>query len=78
MDYDDIINQFDRSCSCSNLSDTTFGVASECSAKDIGSKLMVHLEEKIKQLEANKEDNKVFQLPFILTKNSWIRNWPKI
>jgi hypothetical protein len=84
-DANDIINQFDRSCSCSNLSDTTFGVSNGCCAKDIVEKLMVQLkekderleankiqlEEKNKELEANKEEIKVFEFYIILTK-IWI------
>jgi hypothetical protein len=51
---DDFINQFDRSCSCSNLPDATFGVSTGCCAKDVVDKLMVQLKEKDEQLEANK------------------------
>jgi hypothetical protein len=82
---DDFINNFDRSCSCSNLSDTTFGVSNGCCAKDMVDKLMVQLkekdeqlEEKDKTLEANKEDIKVFEFPFMLTKNGLIATRQKI
>jgi hypothetical protein len=81
-DANDIINQFYRSCSCSNLSDTTFGVSNGCCAKEIVDKLMVQLkekdeqlkankiqlEEKNKELEANKEEIKVLEFYIILTK----------
>jgi hypothetical protein len=59
---DDIINEFDRSCSCSNLSDTTFGVSTGCCAKDVVEKLMVQLKEKDEQF---KENIKVCEFPFI-------------
>jgi hypothetical protein len=66
---DDVINQFDRSCSCSTLSDTTFGVSTGCCAKDIVDKLLVKLEEKDKQmeeikiqLEEKKQENKVLNV----------------
>jgi hypothetical protein len=65
---DDITNEFGRSCSCSTLSDTTFGVSTGCCAKDVIEKLMIELKEKDKALEANKENNKVFEFYFILTK----------
>jgi hypothetical protein len=79
---DAINNQFDRSCSCSNLSDTTFGVSNGCCAKDIVEKLMAQLKEKDerleankiqmaekdKELEANKEEIKVLEFYIILTK----------
>jgi hypothetical protein len=52
---DDIINEFGRSCSCSTLSDTTFGVSTECCSKDIVEKLLVQLEEKDKKLQENNQ-----------------------
>jgi hypothetical protein len=81
-DANDIINQFNRSCSCSNLPDATIGVSNGCCAKDTVEKMMVQLkekderleanktqlEEKNKELEANKEEIKVFEYYIILTK----------
>jgi hypothetical protein len=49
----DILNEFDRFCSCSTLSDIV-----GC-AKDIVDKLMVQLKEKDKQLDENKKANEV-------------------
>jgi hypothetical protein len=48
---DDNTNGFDRSCSCSTLSDATSGVSTGCCAKDIVDKLMAQLKEKDKELE---------------------------
>jgi hypothetical protein len=78
---DDVISQFGRSCSFSNLSNTTFGVSTGCCAKEVVEKLMAQLKEKDdqlqleankiqmakkdKELEASKEDNKVFELNLI-------------
>jgi hypothetical protein len=66
---DDIINESDGSGSGSTISDSTGGVSN---GKDEGQKLMVPLGEKNK--EANKEDNKVFEFPFILN-NELMTTW---
>jgi hypothetical protein len=70
---DDFINEFGRSCSCSTLTDTTFGVSTGCCAKDVIENLMVQLKEKdvqLKekdaQLKEKDEQIKVFESPFIL------------
>jgi hypothetical protein len=64
MDFKSQTSADDRSCSCSTLSDTTFGVSTGtgCCAKDLVEKLMVQLKEKDEQF---KEDIKVYEFSFI-------------
>jgi hypothetical protein len=66
---DDIINESDGSGSGSTISDTS----DVSNGNKYVPKLMVPLGEKNK--EANKEDNKVFDFPFILNKNKLMKIW---